>query len=262
MLRLAANISLMFAELPFLERPAAARDAGFEAIECQFPYDVPLEPLTHALEASGLPLVLLNAPAGPDALGGAGLAALPGQREAFRAGVTQALDYARALGCPRIHCLAGFPGEESPPGEAERVYLDNLAYAAEQAAPHGVTVMIEPINTRDDPGYFMSTCAHARAVIERLAPARLALQFDVYHVSIMEPDARQALADYLDVIGHIQVSGLPGRHEPDASQEIDYPAVFAEIERLGYDGWVGCEYRPRGATRAGLAWAAPYGITA
>ena len=260
--KFAANISTLFPELPFLERPGAAGAAGFAALECQSPYEVPPEAFARAVSESGLALVLLNAPFGPPSSGEMGLAALPGQAEAFREGFDQALAYARAASCPRIHCLAGCPGESWPRREVEQTYLDNLAHAAERAARHDITVMIEPINTRDHPGYALSTCAQARAVIDRLSPAKVALQFDFYHAHIMEDDPIGALRAHFDVIGHLQISGLPGRHEPDDSQGIDYPAIFAEIDRLGYSGWVGCEYGPRAGTLDGLAWASSYGIRA
>ena len=258
--RFAANITLMFTELPFLERPAAARAAGFAAIECQSCYHVEADALARAVRGSGVELVLLNAPDGGPSADEMGLAALPDRIEAFRDGFALALDYARATDCPRIHCLAGCPSDAWPPVEVERTYLDNLRHAAEQAAPHGITVMIEPMNTRDRPGYPLTSSAHARALIDRLGAANVALQFDFYHAQIMEADPLAAFAGHQNVIGHLQISGLPGRHEPDASQEIDFPAIFAEIDRLGYDGWVGCEYAPRAGTLEGLAWAKPYAI--
>ncbi|MEM7225195.1 MAG: TIM barrel protein [Pseudomonadota bacterium] len=258
--RFAANITLMFPEVPFLKRPAAARAAGFRAVECQSPYQVERDALAEQLKENAIELVLLNAPNGGAESGEMGMAALPDKVLAFRETFALALDYAAATGCPRIHCMAGCPGDDWPRDEIERVYQENLCHAAERAAPHGITVMIEPINTRDCPGYALSTCAQARDLLTGVAADNVALQFDFYHASIMEADPLAAFADHRDAIDHLQVSGRPGRHEPDGKQEIDFAKIFAEIDRLGYHGWVGCEYNPRGDTLEGLAWARPYGI--
>ena len=259
--RFAANLSLMFTELPWLERPAAARAAGFRAVECQSPYDLEARDLAAAVREADLAFVLINAPAGNWAAGEQGLAALPGREADFRIAFEQALDTAATLSCPRVHCMAGCPSAGFTRNELEAVYQANLRHAARKAEAAGVTVMIEPINTFDRPGYLLATCAQARNTIEQLGVANLRLQFDCYHARLMEPDLLAALRRHADLIDHLQISGFPGRHEPDDRQDIDYPALFVEFDRFLPEIWVGCEYQPRSDTWSGLGWAKAYGIS-
>jgi hydroxypyruvate isomerase len=198
-------------------------------------------------------------PPGDWAAGERGMAALPGREEEFRAGVDTALVYAKATGCRLVHAMAGLVPEGRDRGAAERVYVENLRYAAERAAREGVTVIIEPINTRDIPGYFLNTTTHATRVIDAVGHPNLQLQLDLYHVQIMEGDLAHHIQALAGRYPHIQIAGNPGRHEPDVG-EINYPFLFDLLDEIGYAGWIGCEYRPKGETRAGLAWARRYGI--
>ncbi len=257
--RFAANLSLMFTERPFLERFAAARDAGFAAVEFQFAYDHGLQRVRNALDASGLRLVLLNAPAGDWVAGERGLAALPGREADFRAAVDEALDWAAALGNaqshPLVHVMAGCPGAEVSYASAQAAYLDNLDHAARQAQARGVTLTIEPINTRDMPGYFLTHQAQAHAVVQEIGSAHLKVQMDLYHCQIMEGDLTQRLREWIPGgrVGHVQVAGVPARHEPDGG-ELNLDHLMRELDALGYAGWVGAEYRPRHRTEDGLGW--------
>ncbi|MCS7102179.1 MAG: TIM barrel protein [Burkholderiaceae bacterium] len=255
--RFAANLSLMYPEHALRDRVAAAASDGFAAVEVQAPYAVPAAELRAALADARVQLVLMNAPQGDYDAGERGLAALPGRERDFEAAIAQALEYARGVGAPRVHVLAGIPGAV-PAAECERVYRRNLAYACDVFAPHGIEVMIEPINTRDMPGYFLHRLQHAARTIEAVARPNLRLQFDCYHVQIMEGDLTHRLREHVGLVGHVQIAGVPQRHEPDLG-EVNYPFVFAQLDALGYRGWVGCEYRPAagsrpGGTRAGLAW--------
>lgn len=255
--RFAANLSLMYTEWPFADRFAAAADDGFTAVECQFPYAVPADELARRREAAGVELVLLNAPPGPE--GARGMAALPGHEAAFRASLLeQALPYAQALGCPRIHVMSGFipPGRERT--DLQPTLLDNLTWAAQRAADAGVTLLIEPLNARDNPGYFLNRQDHAHEIVAAVGAPNLAVQFDLYHAQIVEGDLSAKLARYLDPahptrVGHLQVASVPDRHEPDEG-ELAWAHLFDLIDTLGWAGWVGAEYRPRGATRDGLGW--------
>ena len=251
--RLAANLSMMFNEVPFLERFAAARKAGFEGVEFLFPYDHPAAELRSRLVGEGLTQVLFNMPPGDWANGERGLASLPGRQMEFREGVKRALDYAAALECRHVHCMAGIPRDDVAPGTAAAMYAANLAWATEQAAPAGVKLVIEPINHRDMPGYFLNTQAQGAAVIEAIGRDRLGLQFDLYHVQITEGDISKRMEKHLPVIAHMQIADVPARNEPGTG-ELGWSYLFKRMDELGYDGWVGCEYRPAGETVAGLGW--------
>ena len=238
----------MFQEAELPDRFALAAAAGFRAAEIQAPYSEPAARLAESLAQSGLRAVLINTPVA--------LAAVPGQEQAFRDGFATALEYADALQCGQIHCLAG--STDDP--RAETTFVDNVRWAADAAGAHGVRILLEPLNTFDNPGYFLTGSRQARRIIERVGRDNVRLQCDFYHLQIMEGRLAETLTAQFDVIGHIQISGVPGRHEPDARQEINYPFLLSLIDDLGFDGWVGCEYRPRGGTLAGLEWALPYGI--
>lgn len=267
--RFAANLSFLYPELPFLDRFAAAAADGFEAVEYLFPYAWPLAELRARLRDSGVQQVLFNAPpGGQDAAdvdaawqaGMRGTAALPGREAEFRHGLTLALRHAEALDCPRLHCMAGV----LPPGldrdHARAVYVDNLRWAAGLAADSGVELLIEPINPRDMPGYFLTHQQQAHDIVLEVGAPNLKVQMDLYHCQISEGDVAHKLREYLPSgrVGHMQIAGVPERHEPDAG-ELYYPYLFGLIDRLGWDGWIGCEYHPRqgaepGGTTAGLGW--------
>jgi hydroxypyruvate isomerase len=257
--KFAANLSFIFQEVEFLERFAAAAECGFKAVEYLGAYDHPPETVAARLRQHGLTQALFNMPPGDWAAGERGIAALPGREAEFRAGVERALVYAKATGCRLLHAMAGLVPEGSDRAAAERTYVANLRYAAERAAADGVTVIIEPINTRDIPGYFLNTTTQAMAVIDRVGHPNLQLQLDLYHVQIMEGDLAHRIRALAGRYPHIQIAGNPGRHEPDIG-EINYPFLFDLLDEIGYAGWIGCEYRPRADTRVGLGWAAGYDI--
>jgi hydroxypyruvate isomerase len=256
--RFAANISTLYPEHPLLARIGAAARDGFAAVEVQAPYAVDADEFRRALAESRTRLVLMNAPQGDAEAGERGLAAVPGQEHRFEATIAQALDYARTVGARRIHVMAGRPHPGSDPDDAARVYLRNLACACDELRPYGISVTIEPINTRDMPGYFLTLPQQAAEVIVALHKDNLALQFDCYHAQIMVGDLARHLERHFPVVGHVQIAGAPERQEPDVG-EIRYPYLFGLLDRLGYPGWVGCEYRPSrgiapGGTSAGLGW--------
>jgi 2-dehydrotetronate isomerase len=257
--KFAANLSFIFQEVDFLDRFAAAADCGFKGVEYLSPYEHPPEVISERLARHGLVQALFNMPPGDWAAGERGTAALLGREQEFRDGVEKALVYAKATKCPLVHAMAGLVPAARDRDEAERVYINNLQYAAARAAREGVTVVIEPINTRDIPGYFLNTTTQAMSVIERVGHPNLKLQLDLYHVQIMEGDLAHRMRALAGHYPHVQIAGNPGRHEPDIG-EISYPYLFDLFDELGYSGWIGCEYRPRGETRAGLGWAKRYGI--
>jgi hydroxypyruvate isomerase len=257
--QLAANLSMMFNEVPFLDRFEAAARAGFTAVEYLFPYEYPAAELKRRLDQAGLRQVLFNMAPGDWAAGERGLASLPGRVAEFRASVGQALDYAAALGCPLVHCMAGIPPSGTHPVTAASVYAANLAWAAERAVAAGVKIVIEPINHRDMPGFHLNTMAQGAAVVEAIGRDRLGLQFDIYHCQVTEGDVTKRMEALLPVIAHMQIADVPARNEPGTG-EIGWAFMFRRIDELGYGGWVGCEYRPAGDTVAGLAWRARYGV--
>ena len=251
--RFAANLSMLYPEHDFLDRFAAAAADGFKAVEYLFPYDYPAAELKARLDDYGLVQVLFNAPPGNWATGERGLASLPGREAEFRDSIARALDYAAALGNDRFHVMAGLLPAGADRAVHREVYLQNLTYAAQEAAKSGLTVVIEPINTRDMPGFFLNRQDEAQAICSEVGAANLKVQFDCYHCQIVEGDISAKLRRDMAGIGHIQIAGVPDRHEPD-NGEINYPYLFQLIDELGYTGWIGCEYRPRGNTSEGLAW--------
>ena len=262
--RFAANLSMMYTEHAFVDRFAAAARDGFKAVEFLFPYAYPAAILRQLLADNGLEQALFNAPPGDWDGGERGLASLPGREEDFKRSIDTALEYARLLGNKKLHVMAGLIRPDQERARHREVYLENLAYAARLAAAHGVTVTIEPINTRDMPGFFLNRQDEAQAICAEVAAENLQVQFDLYHCQITEGDlavklqrdmARQPSGT--GGIGHIQIAGVPGRHEPDVG-EINYPYLFALIDSLGYSGWIGCEYRPRAGTSEGLGWLQPW----
>ena len=257
--RFAANLSMLYPEHAFLERFKAAADDGFEAVEFLFPYDYAPAVLAEQLHCHGLKQALFNAPPGDWAAGERGLACLPGRQAEFRAGLEQALDYANALGVSCLHVMAGIQPMDAAPAKLRAIYIDNLAWAADRARPQGVTLCVEPINQRDMPGYFLNRQAQALSVIEAVAAPNLRLQFDAYHCQISEGDVTNKLkcAIELGVLAHMQVAGVPDRHEPDQG-ELRVDTLLALLDDSGYSGFVGCEYRPRSCTRSGLSWLRPW----
>ena len=259
--KFAANLTMLFNEMPFLERFSRAAACGFKAAECLFPYEHAPEEVAAAREAAGLEIALFNVPPGDWDAGERGLAALPGREAEFADGLDKALTYARALKATRVHVMAGIPPEGADPAACRETYIANLRRAATLFAPHGISVLIEPINTRDIPGFYLNTQAQAIEILDAVGAENAALQMDFYHCQIVEGDLAVKLRTNIARIGHMQIAGVPERHEPDVG-EIHYPYLFALIDSLGYEGWIGCEYRPPAATEAGLGWAAAYGIKA
>ena len=257
MVKLAANLSMMFTELPFLDRFAAAREAGFTAVEYLFPYEALPEAVAERARSAGVDVVLFNFPAGDWDAGERGIAALPDRVEEFHESVGRALDYATAVGCPRLHLMAGRIGDR-PYAEARATLVENVAFAADLLAPAGIDVMIEPLNTRVDvPGYFYGTTDAALDIIDRADRLNVKLQYDIYHMQIMEGDLARRIGRLLPRIGHMQLADNPGRHEPGTG-EINYAWLLEQIDALGYQGWIGCEYKPAAGTVEGLDWARPY----
>jgi hydroxypyruvate isomerase len=256
--RFAANLAYLFTERPLPERIGAAAAAGFGAVEFQMPYDHAPNVLKAEIDRHHVTVLGLNTALGRE--GEAGLAAVPGRERDFATLFRQALDYGVAIGGNAVHCLAGVvPPEQRPAADA--TFVANLGRAADQAAAKGITLLLEPLNARDRPGYFLSRVEHAADVIAKVGRPNVRLQFDCYHVQITQGDLIRRIEQFLPVIGHVQVAAVPTRHEPDEG-EINYPAIYATLDRVGYTGWVSCEYRPRGRTEDGLGWGRAYGIGA
>ncbi|SPA40472.1 putative hydroxypyruvate isomerase [Cupriavidus taiwanensis] len=255
--RFAANLSMMYNEHAFLDRFAAAAADGFQAVEYLFPYEYPAAELRARLDANGHAQALFNAPPGDWAAGERGLASLPGREAEFRDAVGRALEYAGVIGNDRVHVMAGLVPADAERARYRATYLENVAFAAQAAAAQGVTIVLEPINTRDIPGYFLNRQDDAQAICKEVGAANLKVQFDCYHCQIVEGDIAMQLRRDMAGIGHIQIAGVPERHEPDLG-ELNYPYLFDLIDSLGYQGWIGCEYRPRAGTSEGLGWLKPY----
>ena len=254
--RLAANLSWLFTEHPLMQRFGAAAAAGFHAVELLYPYEHPAAAVRAELARYGLTQLGINTPVGRE--GESGLAALPGREREWRDALTRALDYAVALGAPSVHCLAGCVLPEQRPA-AQTVFIANLARAAEEAAKSGIMLLIEPLNPRDRPDYFLTRVEQAADIVRKVGAPHLRIQFDVYHVQIVSGDLIRRIEAHLPLIGHVQIASVPERHEPDEG-EVNYPEILAALDRLGYAGFVACEYRPRAGTERGLAWARPYGV--
>ena len=255
--RFAANLSMMYGEHAFLDRFAAAAKDGFDAVEYLFPYDFPAAEIAARLKENGLQQALFNAPPGDWVAGERGLACLPGREDEFRAGVMKAIEYAKALNCPRIHLMAGLAPAGAERAALRAVYESNLAWAAAQA--RDIDFLIEPINTRDIPGFFLNRQDEAHDIVQRIGAPNLKVQMDLYHCQIVEGDLARKLEAYLPGgrVGHLQIAGVPERHEPDLG-EVNYRYLFERIDALGYTGVIGAEYRPRAGTSAGLAWFQPW----
>jgi hydroxypyruvate isomerase len=253
MIRFATNLTMMFTEVPLAERFAAAKAAGFAAVECQQPYELPAREIARILKKTGQPMLLINTPPGNAAAGERGLGCLVGREADFEAIFETTMDYVRALSVKFVHVMAGVPSPNTDPSISDQVFLRNLKGALAHSEGTDVTLLVEPLNHRDFPGYHLTRFAHARRLIDAIGDERLRLQLDLYNRQISEGDLEMALRDNLDIAPHIQIAGNPGRHEPDVG-EINYAHLFRVIDDIGYKGWIGCEYRPIGDTVAGLGW--------
>lgn len=256
-LKFAANLSFLYQDLPFLDRIAAAAKDGFEGVEYLFPYDFPAAEIKQRLVDNGIEQALFNAPPGDWAGGERGIASLPGREQEFKEAIARAIEYAGVLGNQRVHVMAGLLPADANRAERLDLYTRNVAWAAEQAKVAGLTIVLEPINQRDMPGYLLSYQKDALDVVRATGADNVKVQFDCYHSQIMEGDVVMKLRAMFDQIGHIQIASVPSRNEPDG-EELNYPFIFQTLDQLGYQGWVGCEYKPRAATSAGLAWLRTY----
>jgi hydroxypyruvate isomerase len=251
--RFAANLSMLFTEVPFLERFGRAAKAGFRSVEFLFPYAWPAAEVRERLEAHDLQLVLHNLPAGDWEAGERGIACLPDRVDEFREGVARAIEYARVLRVPRLNCLAGRAPQGVDPGVLRRTLVENLRYAAGELAKAQLTLLVEPVNTYDIPGFFLSRTQQALDILDEVGAPNALLQYDIYHAQRTEGELAATLQKHLARIGHIQLADNPGRHEP-GSGEINYAFLLAHLDRIGYAGWIGCEYKPAGRTEDGLGW--------
>jgi hydroxypyruvate isomerase len=255
--KFAANLTMLFNELPFLDRFEAAADAGFTGVEYLFPYDFDKHEIASRLHRVGLTQVLHNLPAGNWGAGERGIAVLPERVGEFRDGVSRAIDYAGTLGCRQLNCLAGIAPKEAAPERLHETMVANLDFAARALKDAGIKLLIEAVNTRDIPGFFLTSTKQAVALIDEVGSDNIQLQYDIYHMQIMEGDLTRTIEAHLPRIAHIQLADNPGRNEPGTG-EINYPYLFKKLDSLGYQGWIGCEYKPATTTTEGLGWFTPY----
>ena len=248
MIRFAASLSWLFQEVDFIDRFRGIAEQGFQGVEIQRPYEYDSALIAEQLTKYNLEAVLINTPEP--------LAAIPGEETKFRESMLKAISYADAIGCTKIHCVAGVTDSQL----ADETYLSNLQWAGEKAFGHSINILIEPLNTFDNPGYFLSRSDHAMKVIREINMPNVRLQFDCYHLQIMEGNLEHSIRQFIHDIDHFQIAGVPGRFEPDQNQEIDYSKVFELIDELGYSGWIGCEYRPRTTTAEGLHWGSQFNL--
>ncbi|MCW5613433.1 MAG: hydroxypyruvate isomerase [Rubrivivax sp.] len=255
--RFAANLSTLFIDAPLIERFGRAARAGFAAVEVQFPYELPAAAIREQLDVHGLEMVLHNLPAGDFAAGDRGIACDPARVAEFRAGVPRAIAYARTLGVPRLNCLAGRMPAGVDEATLRRTFVENLRFAAAALADAGLVLLVEPINRFDVPGFYVHRTLQALELLDEAGAANAFVQYDLYHAQRSEGELAGTLERCLPRIGHVQIADNPGRHEP-GSGEIHWPFLFAHLDRIGYAGWVGCEYFPAAGTEAGLGWMTPY----
>ncbi len=255
--RLAANLTMLYNEVDFLSRFEAAAQAGFRGVEYLFPYAFEKTELRDRLDENRLVQVLHNLPAGDWNAGERGIACHPDRVGEFRNGVERAIEYATALGCKQLNCLAGITPKAASEERVAQTFVENLKYAAEQLKQAGIKLLIEPINTRDIPGFYLTHTRQAIRILDLVASDNLFLQYDIYHMQIMEGDLAQTIAAHIEHIAHMQLADNPGRHEPGTG-EINYPFLFQHVDALQYPGWIGCEYKPATTTGAGLTWARSY----
>ena len=251
--KFAANLTMLFTEHDFLDRFAAARAAGFDAVEFLFPYAWPAAEIKARLEANRLQLVLHNLPAGDWDAGERGIACHPGRVEEFRQGVNRAIAYAKVLGVRQLNCLMGKVPADVSPLQADQTAIENLRFAAQALKPHGLDLLIEPINTYDIPGFYLHHTAQAIALMDKVGADNLCLQYDIYHMQRMEGEIAATLSKQLDRIAHVQLADNPGRNEPGTG-ELNYPFLLRHLDAIGYKGWIGCEYKPASRTESGLGW--------
>lgn len=251
--KFAANLSMMFTEAPFMERFAAAAKAGFAGVEYLLPYEFPAQDIRAQLDEHRLTNVMFNLPAGNWGAGDRGIACIPGRENEFREGVDLAIDYARELGVQKLHAMAGIAPLGIDPSALHATYVANIAHAAEKLAAHDITLLLEAINTRDMPRFFLNTQAQAHSVLAEVGAPNVMLQMDCYHMQIMEGDIAMKLRKYSSVCGHVQIASVPERNEPDGG-ELNYAYLFDLLDEIGYTGWIGCEYRPKNGTANGLGW--------
>jgi len=257
MLKFSANLTMLFHEVDFLSRFERAARAGFKGVECQFPYEWRKEELVDKLDSYSLEQVLHNLPAGNWSTGERGIACLPQRVGEFQEGVGLAIEYAKALKCPRLNCLVGITPEEIPAEKVRQTLVDNLRFAASALEKEGIRLLVEPLNDRDMPGFYLVHTRDALRLFEEVNHANLWLQYDIYHMQVMEGNLTKTIRDNLARIAHIQLADNPGRHEP-GSGEINFTNLFRFIDEAGYEGWLGCEYQPAGATEDSLEWIKPY----
>ena len=255
--KFAANLTMLFNEMPFIDRFAAAKAAGFTGVEYLFPYDFDKAQLREQLEAHGLTQVLHNLPAGNWGAGERGIAIMPERAAEFRDGVFRAIDYAKALDCDQLNCLVGIAPVDADPRELQETLVGNLRFAASALARENIKLLVEPINTLDIPGFFLNGTEQAVQLISEVRSNNLFVQYDIYHMQIMEGDLAPTIEKHLKLIPHMQLADTPGRHEPGTG-EINYDFLLPHIDKLGYEGWIGCEYKPAGKTVDGLGWTKPY----
>ncbi|KAA2213979.1 2-oxo-tetronate isomerase [Teichococcus oryzae] len=254
--RFAANLSMMFTEVPFLERFGKAAEAGFQGVEFLFPYEHPPEAIAAELKKHNLTQALFNMPPGDWVNGERGMAAIPGREQEFRDNVAIALRYAKALGCKTLHGMSGIvTGMDRE--ACKKTFVENFRYAADELAKDGITLLVEPINSRNMPGYFIAHQLEAVELVKQVDRPNVSVQFDLYHAQIMDGDLTKLIEKMAGKFAHVQIASVPDRHEPDEG-ELNYPHLFAVLDKSGYQGWIGCEYNPRGETAAGLGWFAPY----
>lgn len=251
--KFAANLSMLFTEVDFLQRFGHAAEAGFQGVEYLFPYDFEATTIKQVLDDNNLQQVLFNLPAGNWLDGDRGIAVDPKRVDEFQQGVAKAIQYAKVLDCQQVNCLAGIVPDGVSPQQAEETFVSNLRFAAAALKENGISLIIEAINTRDIPGFFLNTTQQALNIIDKVGSDNLRVQYDIYHMQIMEGDLAPTLSEHLSQIQHVQLADNPGRHEPGTG-EINYPFLFKHLDSIGYDGWIGCEYKPKTTTLEGLGW--------
>ena len=255
--KFSANLSMLFTEVGFADRFERAAKAGFKAVECQFPYELPREDIAAKLDKYGQEMVLFNIPAGNWAAGERGIACLPGRESEFQEGVGKAIEYGKALKCPRINCLAGLTPKDAPVDKVRQTLVNNLKFAADAMQKAGIALLVESLNSYDVAGFYLTNSAAVLQLIDEVNHPNLFYQYDIYHMQVMEGNLAKTIQENVGRIGHIQLADNPGRHEPGTG-EINFSNLFKFIDESGYAGWIGCEYKPAGATEDGLGWVKPY----